>query len=144
LRKRNGEKNRYILDSSALFALFEDEEGAETVQNLLERAYKQDILVFISFVSYMEVFYITYQEAGEKQAQFQARLIDKLSITRVDSSQELGLIAGKLKAIHRISFADAWIAATAVMLGAILVHKDPEFEELENKLEMLKLPYKNN
>ena len=66
----------------------------------------------------------------------------RLRITRVDSCQELGLIAGRLKAIHRISFADAWVAATAMMLGAILVHKDPEFGELKDKLEMLKLPYK--
>ena len=49
---------------------------------------------------------------------------------------------GKLKATHRISFADAWVAATAMMLGAILVHKDPEFEELEDEVEMLRLPYK--
>jgi len=62
---------------------------------------------------------------------------------RVDSSRELGLIAGRLKAIHRISFADAWIAATAIMLGAILVHKDPELEVLQGKLEMLTLPYRN-
>ena len=130
------------MDSSAFFALFEDEEGAETVQNLLEKAKKRDIMIFVSFVSYTEVFYVTYQEKGEEQAQRQVDLMGRLSVTRVDSSQELGLVAGRLKATHRISFADAWIAATAIMLGAILVHKDPEFNELEDKIEMLKLPYK--
>ena len=61
---------------------------------------------------------------------------------RVDSSQDLGSIAGRLKAIYKMSFADAWVAATAILLGAVLVHKDPEFAVLEGELEMLKLPYK--
>jgi len=142
LRNQNGREDRYVLDSSAFFALFEDEDGADAVQDLLEKARKGDITVFSSFVSYTEVFYITYQEEGKEQAQRRIRLVDRLPITRVDSSRELGLIAGKLKATHRISFADAWVAATAMMLGAILVHKDPEFEELEDEVEMLRLPYK--
>lgn len=142
MRKRSGEHSRYVLDSSAFFALFGGEAGADIVQNLLEEARSGSIIVFSSFVSYTEVFYVTYQEAGEREAQHRISLMNRLAIIRVDSSQELGLIAGKLKAIHAISFADAWVAATAVMLGAILVHKDPEFEALEDELEMLKLPYK--
>jgi len=47
-----------------------------------------------------------------------------------------------LKAAYRLSFADAWIAATAIFYDATLVHKDPEFEQLEDKLKALKLPYK--
>jgi len=47
-----------------------------------------------------------------------------------------------LKAAYRLSFADAWIAATAMFYDAILVHKDPDFEQLEDKLKALKLPYK--
>jgi len=140
LRKRSGKEGRYVFDSSAFFALFEDEDGVETVQNLLEKAQKGDIIIFSSFVSYTEVLYVTYQKEGEEKAQHRVDLMNRLAITRVDSSPELGLIAGRLKAIHSISFADAWVAATAIMLGAILVHKDPEFEELGDKLEMLRLP----
>ncbi len=98
--------------------------------------------VFSSFVSYTEIFYVTYQEEGKEQAQRRIKLMDRLPLTRVDSFRELGLIAGKLKAVHRISFADAWVAATAIILGAILVHKDPEFEELEGKVELMKSLYK--
>ena len=142
MKRQSGEKDRYVLDSSALFTLFEDEDGAETVQNMLEKAAKRDAMIFSSFVCYTEIFYITWQEAGAEEAQRRLDLISKLAITRVDSSQELGLVAGRLKANYRISFADAWVAATAIILGAILVHKDPEFEELEGELEMLRLPCK--
>ena len=72
------------------------------------------------------------------------KLMNVLAMIRVESSQELGLIAGKLKANYRLSFADTWIAATAIFYDAILVHKDPGFEQLKGKLEMLKLPYKNS
>ena len=63
-------------------------------------------------------------------------------LSSYESSKELSLIAGRLKAAYRLSFADAWIAATAMFYDAILVHKDPDFEQLEDKLKALKLPYK--
>ena len=144
MKKQNGIEYKYLLDSSAFFALFEDEDGAETVQELLEKAQKGDIIIFSSFVSYTEVFYVTCQEEGEEEGQRRVNLMNRLTIKRVDSSEELGLIAGKLKATHRISFADAWVVATAIMLSAILVHKDPEFEALEDELEIIKLPYKKS
>lgn len=50
--------------------------------------------------------------------------------------------SGGLKADHRLSVADAWIAALAEERGATLVHKDPEFEQVEATIKVLKLPYK--
>ena len=48
-----------------------------------------------------------------------------------------------LKSQYRISFADAFIAATAIHLDAVLVHKDPEFEALNAILQTNSLPYKH-
>ena len=42
-----------------------------------------------------------------------------------------------------MSFADSFIAATALHLDAILVHKDPEFDALKSILQMESLPYKH-
>jgi len=39
--------------------------------------------------------------------------------------------AARVKARGGLSLADAWIAALAVMHGAELVHKDPEFDRVE-------------
>jgi len=47
-----------------------------------------------------------------------------------------------MKAKHRISVADAWIAALAQESSATLVHKDPEFEVMGDQIQVLKLPYK--
>ncbi len=142
MNKENGKNKNYVLDSTAFLALFEDEPGAEIVQKLLERAKKGEIVIFASFVSFTEIFYITLREKGEEEAKRRIKLMNTLAMTRVESSQELGLIAGKLKATQRVSFADTWIAGTAIFYDAILVHKDPEFEQVKVKLKILKLPYK--
>jgi predicted nucleic acid-binding protein len=142
LRKQSLKKDRYVFDSSAFLTLFEKEEGMETIRDLLFKSLKGQVEIFASFVSYTEIYYTTYQREGELLALQRFNMITKLKITRVDSSVELSLLAGKLKAIHKLSFADAWIAATAFELDAILVHKDPEFLELKDQIRMLELPYK--
>jgi predicted nucleic acid-binding protein len=52
------------------------------------------------------------------------------------------MIASELKAQHKISVADSWIIATAIARKATLVHKDPEFDALSDRVAMKILPYK--
>lgn len=54
-----------------------------------------------------------------------------LPIEWVHESPELLEKAAELKATCRVSLADAWIAASALLHGAALVHKDPEFETVK-------------
>ena len=62
MKNQNGEDKDYILDSSAFLTLFEDEKGAEIVQELLERAKKEEVAIFVYFATFTEVFYITFRE----------------------------------------------------------------------------------
>jgi uncharacterized protein with PIN domain len=94
----------YVLDTSAWLTLIEDEAGADSVQELLVRARVNEVVVLVSFMSFMEVYYITLQERDPVEAQ-----------TRVE------LMAAR---------------------NATLVHKDPEFEQVESAIKVLKLPYK--
>jgi predicted nucleic acid-binding protein len=48
--------------------------------------------------------------------------------------------AAATKARYSLSLADAWIAASAALASAILVHKDPEFGALSVEQELL--PYR--
>jgi predicted nucleic acid-binding protein len=52
------------------------------------------------------------------------------------------LTASALEAEHRLSLADALIAAYARRRGAVLLHKDPEFEAVADSVELEALPYK--
>jgi predicted nucleic acid-binding protein len=51
-----------------------------------------------------------------------------------------GECGARIKAWGRISLADAWVAALALLNDAELVHKDPEFDSVLG-LRALKLPY---
>lgn len=132
----------YILDTSALFTFIEDEDGAEIVESLLIEAEKGNVTVYISFISLTEVFYITKKERGEQEALERVKLIQSLALHIQESDEPLNIIAGRLKAEYRISLADAFIAALCQYHQGVIVHKDPELEQLAPLMEELQLPYK--
>lgn len=134
--------NEYVLDTSALLAYTEDEEGSTEVEALLNRALDDEIALYISVISSIEEFYISWQEQGEEVAIERLNLIGALSMIQVELDQELVKIIGEIKAKKTISFADCCIAGLAKYKNATLVHKDPEYEEVEDEIKQLKLPYK--
>ena len=135
-------KEVFILDTSTLLAYIEDEDGAEYAEDLLIRAERNEITIYIPFVSLTEVMYITLQEKDENTAQARVDLIKSLSCIVEESSETLNFAAARLKAKNRISLADAYIAALCQERNGVLVHKDPEFEKLSPAINQHKLPYK--
>jgi len=135
-------KDVFILDTSALLAYIEDEDGAEYTEELLIKAERNEIIIFIAFVSLTEIMYITLQEKDEDTAQARVALIKSLFCTIEESSENLNFAAARLKAKDRISLADAYIAALCQDRIGVLVHKDPEFEKLSPFINQHKLPYK--
>ena len=86
---------------------------------------------------------MTRREHGQAEADRRYALASKLKaqvVWRMD--EQILLTAGRLKAEHRVSFADALIAASALREGATLVHKDPEYDTLADVVDMERLPYK--
>ena len=92
----------------------------------------------------MELSYIMLREQGEDEASQLVALVKSWPVTWVYPDEKLLLQAAKLKAFHRLSLADALIAAVAKLHGATLVHKDPEFEVLSVQVSLLTLPYKTS
>ena len=134
----------YVLDTSALLAFIEAEAGADVVEALLEQATSEKIVILVSFMTFMEIYYITIQEHDETEARERVQLMNSLPILRVDSTETIGIFASQFKANYHLSVADVWIVALAKEQNAILVHKDPEFEQVETEINVLKLPYKAN
>lgn len=139
----NGRRRSYLLDTSALFALSDNESGAAAVERVLQDAKKGKVAVYISAMSIMELYYVTYQEIGEEAATQIVNLTRSLPAQELPLADELVLPAGDLKARYHISVADAWIAATAILHSLTLLHKDPEFEPLKEELDLQELPYKS-
>lgn len=126
-----------VLDTSALFCLRDNEDGAGKVESVLRHK-----TVYLSFVSLTEYFYILYQKQGRDEAYRAYLELKIMPVTIVESNESLRLLAGEIKALFPVSFADAWVAATAESLGVELIHKDPEFESLSDRLVLNPLPYK--
>ena len=133
---------QYVLDTSALLTYIENEEGAAEVEALLEKALDAEAVLYISMVSCIEVFYITWQEQGKDVAAERLKLIDDLTVIQEPVDSQLTKIIGEIKATKTMSFADCCIAGLAKFKQAILIHKDPEYEQMENEMKQLKLPYK--
>ena len=132
------EAERYLLDSSALFTLIENEAGAERVEEVL-----RETVVFIPWLCLVEVHYVTQQERGVEEANRRYAFLKALSTTILwEGDEALLLRAARFKASHRLSLADTVIAAYAVERDATLIHKDPEYEVLTGEVKLEPLPYK--
>ena len=117
----------FVLDTSALLALRSDEGGAARVAELLRLGQRRKAQVLVSFMTRMEMLYRVAATEGQEPAQTAVRLVDASGVEWVSCEAAILDTAARFKARGGLSVADAWIAATAVHRGAVLVHKDPEF-----------------
>lgn len=131
---------RYLLDSSALLALRDDEEGADQVAGLLKQSRQNKAACFACFITLMEILYRVWKDEGESAGRLAYEQCQSLPIQWVHEEKTLLEKAAEIKATSRLSLADSWIAASAVLKGARLVHKDPEFSVLD--LPQLRLPFR--
>ncbi len=131
----------FVLDTSAILTLWNEEEGAPTVEKILRNG-THHRKVFVSFMTFMECRYRLWKDQGQSAADEIFRSLSLLPVTRVDVDDTLLMTASELKAQHKISVADSWIIATAISRKATLVHKNPEFEALSDRVAMKTLPYK--
>ena len=122
---------RWVLDTSALLALRDDEDGAEQVAQLLQEAQGGQSRCLVCFMSRMELLDRVWKDEGERQARLADAQLQSLPITWVPCTDALLELAAAIKACHPLSLADAWIAAAAQREGAVLLHKDPGFRALD-------------
>jgi predicted nucleic acid-binding protein len=129
-----------LLDTSAIIALLEDEAGADRVEALLIAGQ-----VFLTWTTLLEVFSMSLRKRGLAEANRRYATLKQLNVTFLWKIDEPTLLtAGELKGSYQISFADAMIAAYAIQYEAILVHKDPEFSELQGQVRLEALPFKTS
>jgi predicted nucleic acid-binding protein len=117
---------RYVLDTSAVLALRGDEPGADRVEALLRTGRARRTQILLSFMTRMEMLYRIAADEDPDAARTAVRLIDAAGVHWVSCEPEILEEAARIKAAGGLSVADAWIAATAAVHDAVLVHKDPE------------------
>lgn len=114
----------YVLDSFAVLALLEDEDGAEELSALLED--KQNRF-WMSAVNLGEVYDIVARGHGEPRAMNVLQDVrGQENVTIVDATWDRVLRAAKFKATGGISYANAFACGLAAEYGAFVLSGDPE------------------
>jgi predicted nucleic acid-binding protein len=131
----------YVLDTSAVLAAFKGEPGHEQVREVLEVAEAQKATeIFVPFLALMEVEYQFLRAMPPKDVDHWINVTLSWPIEVVESTPGWRGAAAAIKALGKVSLADAWVAALALLKDAELIHKDPEFDAVVG-LKHLRLPY---
>ena len=131
----------YVLDTSAILTVLQDEPGTETVTELLANARSGHTIVYLPFMALMELEYQSLRKLGSGATQRVLNLVSAWPVEIAHSTDEWRHRASTVKATAPVSVADAWICGLAMLLDAQLVHKDPEYDAVPD-LKALQLPYK--
>jgi ribonuclease VapC len=125
---------RYVLDSYAMIAYFEDEAGADRVARILRQLFQSKAKGYMSVVNWGEVYYNTMREEGVDEAEKVILQLDKFPIQIVEVNKDFAYEAAKLKGKYRIAYADCFAVALSVKLNATLVTGDPEFKKVKERI----------
>ncbi len=127
----------YVLDANALLDLIEAGPGFVKVEQLLQAALRNQVLVLTSVLNWGEVFYLLWQRRGEEKARQTIANLSRLPLQIVVVDFFQALQAGELKALHKIPYVDCMTAALAILHQAVLVTSDRDFEKLGRHFPIL-------
>jgi len=119
--------NGAVLDAWAALALLRGEgAAAASVRRYVRRAQSGNLRLFLSMINMGEVYYRMARIAGEDRATEALDLLRELPIEFVQVKETVVLEAARLKAAHRLSYADAFAVATGRLEQAPVLTGDPE------------------
>lgn len=119
----------YLLDTTSILALYRDEAGADTVEELFEKRERDGTELLVASVTLFEIMWMAMSEQGEDKA-FRLLLdIRGLNMLEVWPDESILWTAARLKQTG-LSDSGALIASSALAKGAVLVHKRPEYRRL--------------
>lgn len=123
-------RRRNLLDSFAMLAFLNKERGFEKVRSLLRAAETTSEPLLMNEINIGEVYYVTAKDRSVERAEEFLHRLETLPIQPVSNSFADVLEAARIKARFPISYADAFVVATAVRMNAAIVTGDPEFQSV--------------
>jgi len=130
------ERRRSLLDSFAILAFLNDEEGAERVAALLEESSSGGPPLLVNEINVGEVYYIVAKHRSEEAAEHVLGHLEMLPLELVPNDFADVLDAARVKARFPLSYADAFALATAIRFDATVVTHDLEFETAEHLVDV--------
>ena len=130
----------YVLDSYAILAYLDGEEAAIQVTQILTEAQQGACRAAMSVINLGEVLYITEREKGLPQAHEALAMIEQLALEILPASRQIVLDAAHIKANYPVSYADAFVIATALELKGVVVTGDTEFDKVKQIVQIEWIP----
>jgi len=131
----------YVFDSYALLAFLKNEPGAAFMEDIIASISKGRTKGYVSIINLAELLFILTRRKSEKEAMIFLRSLSNWKIQTINTDEKLAILAGRVKAGHSISLADAFCVAVAQHKGAIVITGDPEFKLIKD-IEISWLPNK--
>jgi ribonuclease VapC len=125
-----------VLDSWAVLAYLEDEVSSQQVTEILADAHEYGTSLLMTTVNAGEVWYILAREISEAVAEQAIHDLQQLGIEFIDADWPLTRAAAGFKAKYRMSYADCYAAALALVYKAELVTGDKEFKQTETAIKL--------
>lgn len=137
---RTKSPQKIVLDAWAVLALiFGEEPAAGVVKGLFEQEADTKLAIHMSWINLGEVYYTIARKKGPKAADDVLSDLDLLPLTLHEPSKPDVLSAAKLKADHKLSYADAFALSLTQKLDANLFTGDPEIILLEEHFKIERL-----
>jgi predicted nucleic acid-binding protein len=132
MRESSGDNEETrVLDSWILLAwLKRQQPGAGIMRELWRKAYAGHSRLVLHCVNLGEIFYLTAKLKNLDAAEMLVQRLQGMPVDVMPVSDSMVFAAARLKAQHRISYADAFAVVTAIQIGAKLVTGEPEIREL--------------
>lgn len=132
----NPESETIILDSFAMLAYLEGEEGEERVKEIFRNAENVSQRVLMSMINWGEVIYITERERGLAKAQEAIALMEQLPIELCPVDRQTVLDAANIKANYALAYADAFAVVLAKKHDGFLLTGGPEYEQVQGIMKV--------
>ncbi len=127
---------KILFDSYAILTFYQDEPGADKVEQILLAAAQEKALAYISEINLGEVYYQSIRRSGREAAVTILEQFHALPVHIVSPSTEIILRASEIKADYAVSYADCFAAATALSCAASVLTGDPEFSKIEHLVKI--------
>lgn len=129
---------KFVLDACAVIAFFNDEDGADKVEQLLWQGERAPNSLFMHEINLLEIYYGVYRDESKELAEQTYVKVFNLPIRVVRGLRKnVFKEAGRLKAVYKISLADSIALAEAKIRRIPLVTCDHhEFDPIQDKNEL--------
>ena len=130
----------YVLDACSLIALLTNEDGADIVNDLLQKATGGGIEILMHKINFFEVYYYVHKKYDEKTA---LKLMEDIKTSPIKINSEITdnilVKAGRLKSLYKMSLADSIGLAEAIINNGYFVTADHHELDIVHEKEKLNI-----